>query len=52
MQWLFGNGFGGGLGGLGGFGRAQVSPQIEQDQNYTSDQIYISPISFKNVPSW
>ena len=45
MQGLFGNGFGGGLGGLGGFGGGQASPEIDQDQNDTSEQIYISPLS-------
>ena len=44
MQGLFGNDLGG-LGGLGGFGGNQASPEIDQDQNDTSEQIYISPLS-------
>ena len=44
MQGLFGNGLGG-LGGLGGFGGNQAGAEIDQDQNDTSEQIYISPLS-------
>ena len=36
MQGLFGNDLGG-LGGLGGFGGNQASPEIDQDQNDTSE---------------
>ena len=44
MQGLFGNGLGS-LGGLGGFGGNQAGAEIDQDQNDTSEQIYISPLS-------